>query len=247
MKNIISKKLFMFSFVCITVCVFLGIVKKRQDKDLINLQTGFERSSMQSYEFYDKSIQDRLSALVEEEQKSMDEINEKIRILRLKYELMELVEKKSNLIEDENTYKAYEKYFQMKQGELARIENIEDLSECGKVGFLNGHFGGVIFQIDRGMWLQYNSDIVNDIEEELLPRSLIITDPSMNLGFMNARAGMNFEKIQENAYAGEIQEGFMYWWEEKVYYIQYTDEYYEYVFLSNDQDGRDSRLIVSHK
>lgn len=87
----------------------------------------------------------------------------------------------------------------MKQGELARIENIEDLSECGKVGF------------------------------------------------MNARAEMNFEKIQENAYAGKIQEGFMYWWEEKVYYIQYTDEYYEYVFLSNDQDGRDSRLIVSHK
>lgn len=90
-----------------------------------------------------------------------------------------------------------------------RIEK-EDLTECGKVGFLNGHFGGVVFQIDQGMWLQYSSDNVNDIEEELLPRSLIITDDSMNLGFMDARAGMNFEEIQENAYAGEIQEGFMY-------------------------------------
>ena len=127
-----------------------------------------------------------------------------------------------------------------------RIEK-EDLTECGKVGFLNGHFGGVIFQIDQGMWLQYSSDNVNDLEEELLPRSLIITDDSMNLGFMDARAGMNFEEIQENAYAGEIQEGFMYHWEEKVYYIQYSDEYYEYIFLSNNQDGRDSELIVSHK
>ncbi|MGN0280455.1 MAG: hypothetical protein ACI4C4_13975 [Lachnospiraceae bacterium] len=123
----------------------------------------------------------------------------------------------------------------------------EDLTECGKVGFLNGHFGGVIFQIDQGMWLQYSSDNVNDLEEELLPRSLIITDDSMNLGFMDARAGMNFEEIQENAYAGEIQEGFMYHREEKVYCIQYSDEYYEYIFLSNNQDGRDSELIVPHK
>lgn len=235
----------MFSFVCIVVCICLGMVKKRQD--LINLKTGFERSSVQSYESHDKLIQDRLTALAEEEKKSMNVIKGKIQLLQLKYELMELVEKQSNLIEDGNSRAVYEKYFQIRQGELARIEKLEDLSECGKFGFLNGHFSGVIFQIDRSIWVQYSNDTVNEIEGDLLPRSLIITDSSMNLGFMDARAGMNFEKIQENAYAREIQEGFMYWWEEKVYYIQYTDEYYEYVFLSNDQDGRDSRLIVSHK
>lgn len=151
----------------------------------------------------------------------------------------------SNRMEDENTCTVYEKYFQMKQGELARIEKLEDLSECAIFGFLNGHFGGVIFQIDQGMWLQYSND--NDIEEELLPRSLIITDSAIDLGFMDARAGMNFEEIQQNAYAGEIEEGFMYWWEEKVYYIRYTDEYYEYIFLSGEPDGRDSWLLVSHK
>lgn len=153
----------------------------------------------------------------------------------------------SNRMEDENTCTVYEKYFQMKQGELACIEKLEDLSECAKFGFLNGHFGGVIFQIDQGMWLQYSNDNVNDIEEELLPRSLIITDSAIDLGFMDARAGMNFEEIQQNAYAGEMEEGFMYWWEEKVYYIRYTDEYYEYIFLSDEPDGRNSWLLVSHK
>lgn len=77
-------------------------------------------------------------------------------------------------------------------------------------------------------------------------RKMIILDWEL-LGFMDARAGMDFEEIQKNAYVGEIQEGFMYSWEEKVYYIRYTDEYYEYIFLSGDQDGSDSWLIVSHK
>ncbi|MBP3475824.1 MAG: hypothetical protein J6K48_05850 [Lachnospiraceae bacterium] len=149
--------------------------------------------------------------------------------------------------DDENPCLKYEKYFQMKQGELARIEKLEDLSECGKFGFLNSHFGGVVFRIDEGVLVQYSNDIVSDIDEELLPRSLIIMDSSLNLGFMDARAGMDFEEIQKNAYVGEIQEGFMYSWEEKVYYIRYTDEYYEYTFFSGDQDGSDSWLIVSHK
>lgn len=222
-------------------------MKEGQEKALLNLQADSGLVSVQSYTLLDDSLQDKLAAIVEEEKNSVNELMNKIQLLRLKYELMLLVEKQSNLIEGKNSYTVYEKYFQMKQGELARIEKLEDLSECGKFGFLNGHFGGVIFQIDRCMWLQYSSDTVNEIEEELLPRSLIITDSSMNLGFMDARAGMNFEEIQENAYAGEIQEGFMYWWEEKVYYIRYTDEYYEYIFLSSEQDGRDSWLIVSHK
>lgn len=149
--------------------------------------------------------------------------------------------------DDENPCLKYEKYFQMKQGELARIEKLEDLSECGKFGFLNSHFGGVVFQIDEGVLVQYSNDIVSDIDEELLPRSLIIMDSFLNLGFMDARAGMDFEEIQKNAYVGEIQEGFMYSLEEKVYYIRYTDEYYEYTFFSSDQDGSDSWLIVSHK
>lgn len=49
---------------------------------------------------------------------------------------------------------------------------------------------------------------------------------------MDARAGMDFEEIQQNACKGEIQKGFMYWWEqielivcEKNHYDTYGVKY----------------------
>lgn len=58
---------------------------------------------------------------------------------------------------------------------------------------------------------------------------------------------MDFAQIQENAYAAEIQEGFMYFEDGVVYYIQYADEFYNYTFVSNFEDGGDSWLIVDKR
>ena len=38
----------------------------------------------------------------------------------------------------------------------------------------------------------------------------------------------------------------MYFYEAPVYYIQYTDQFYEYTFISDFEDGKDSWLIVDH-
>lgn len=57
---------------------------------------------------------------------------------------------------------------------------------------------------------------------------------------MNARAGMDFEKIQENAYGIEINEGFMYNENLKVYYMEYRDNDYKYIFVSDSPNGSES-------
>lgn len=111
--------------------------------------------------------------------------------------------------------------------------------------FLDGHFSGVTFSINDDIMIQYIN--TTDIWEYLLPRYIIITSGDTNFGFMNARAGMNFEEIQQSAYEEEVREGFMYWYEQGVYYIRYTDDYYEYIFLSDYPDGKDSWLMISKK
>lgn len=240
MKNI-SKDilLILFSICCGLVCIKLYVIKEKQADRLLELRMDISQGYSQS----DLDIEN--TVLFEEKlNESKDHLRDRqdeFLLLQLKYDLISLLEEKSN--EDENPYAVYEKYLQLKQGELARIEEDTDLSEWGRLGFLNGHFSGVTFSINKDMMIQYRNE--NNVWEYLLPRCLIITSSDMNMGFMNARAGMNFEEIQQNAYEEEIIEGFMYWYEQEVYYIRYIDGYYEYIFLSDYQDGRDSWLIIS--
>ena len=158
-------------------------------------------------------------------------------------EIQKLLMKKEN----ESSHMIYEKYFGLTQGELARIEGMEDLSTCGMFGFLNSHFGGVTFDIDDGILVQYGNDNMSQIWESAFPRAIIITGPEANIGFMDARAGMDFAQIQENAYEAEIQEGFMYFDDGIVYYIQYADEFYDYIFISDYEDGWDSWLVIEKR
>ncbi len=140
----------------------------------------------------------------------------------------------------------YEKYFQLKQGDMARIEGIENLDTCGKSGFLNSHFGGVLFGMDESVWVQYRNDVFGPIWEYLTPRTIIVTDTAPHMGFMGTLAGMDFAQIQENLYETEMQEGFMYHEDNKVYYLQYGDEYYDYIFCSPQEDGSDAWLLIEH-
>lgn len=190
-------------------------------------------------DLYD-SIKSDMEKLLEEDIQELHEIEDKIKILQVKYDLLKLLEDKGN--EDENPTITYGQYFHLKQGELARREEINDLSIYEKFGFLNGHFSGPIIQIDDGMSVQYINEYY--ILEDILPIAVIITDSDINLGYMDARAGMDFEQIQQNAYEKDIEEGFIYSWEMPVYYVQYNDDYYEYTFISNDPDGQESWLIV---
>lgn len=186
------------------------------------------------------SVKSDIEALAEESARELSEIEDKTKILQVKYDLFELLEDKSN--EDENPAVTFGKYFQLEQGELARIEGVEDVSIYDKFGLLNSHFTGPVIWIDDSMSVQYNNEYY--VLEDILPTAVIITDSGIDLGYMDARAGMDFEEIQQNAYEKDIEEGFMYSWEMPVYYIQYRDEYYEYTFISDDSNGQDSWLIV---
>ncbi len=173
----------------------------------------------------------------------LDEIEEKTQYLQLYYRLLTLLETTSNEIKDESPVLVYEKYFQLQEGELTRICGIEDMEECRSIGYLDSHFGGPVISINQNLYVQYGN--ISDIYEYQLPGHIIITGSNIDLGFMGARAGMDFLQIQENAHEEEIQEGFMYTADMTVYYIEFTDGFYDYIYYSDYPDGRDSCLIIS--
>lgn len=182
---------------------------------------------------------------LKEQEKQLRDRKEELQLLQLKNDLLDLVEKKGN--EDEDSYIIYEKYFRMKQGEMLRIENSDDLSVCGMWGHLNSHFGGVTFGTVEDILIQYGNDSMSEPREYELPRALIIFNKNENRGPMEALAGLNFAQIQEALYETEIQEGFMYFEDGTVYYIQYEDAHYAYTFVSDYEDGRESWLVIDKK
>lgn len=144
--------------------------------------------------------------------------------------------------EDSCSYTLYEECFGLKQGELARSMNIKSADELGKEGFLNSHFGGITIGVGEGIYVQYSN--TDSILEDILPCGIIIESDNTELGFMGARAGMNFGEIQNNAYPAEVKKGFIYNEEIDVYYLEYLDESYRYLYLAYNPEGSDSWLLV---
>ncbi len=148
----------------------------------------------------------------------------------------------STEVTEGSSYTLYEKYFGLKQGELARSMNIKSADELGKEGFLNSHFGGITIDVGEGIYMQYSN--TDSILEDMLPCGIIIESDNTELGFMGARAGMNFGEIQNNAYPAEVKKGYIYNEEIDVYYLEYFDEFYRYLYLSYNPEGSDSWLLV---
>lgn len=177
-----------------------------------------------------------------EVQEQLDEQLKKLDAVQKEYVFLVLLEEKANERAPGNMQDKYEKYFHLPQGKLARAQ----AGRVGQEGFLNSHFGGAVIQIDEGIYVQYSRPADLPISESLLSSSLIVENPGIDMGFMNARAGMNFLEIQEKAYAEEIQTGFMYTSTMEVYYIEYADDVYQYQYVSFERDGSNSWLIISH-
>ena len=157
--------------------------------------------------------------------------------LQNKYELITLLEETENHVAREMCPETmYDKYFGIRQGELARVQGIEDVDSCGATGMLNSHMSGLIFLIGEEIWVQYGNR--NEIDEELTASRLIIDNPELDFGYMGARAGMDFEEIQSHTGECEVQEGFMYTESRKVYYMEFDDGYYHYVYMSEDPEGK---------
>lgn len=237
---------YIFSVLCVISSICFYTWKEKQTEKYLALKADMLENNIQNIAIANGTLLEKVNRQVEEKQKYLDSLNEKINTLQEEYNFLKLLEQKSNEREESGSSKIYEKYFQLKQGELARRQGIETSEECGKMGFLNSHFGGITLNVDEGIYVQYYNSPPSPILEDLLPSRLIITNPDFKLGFMDAQAGMDFEEIQENAYETEINEGFMYNEDLEVYYVKYCDSDYEYTFVSNSSNGDESWLIISH-
>lgn len=198
---------------------------------------------------YVDSLEDILSktekSLRANTEKSLREKQADISRFRERYAVLAMLEEKENqaarkLCPD----RMYEKYFRLKEGELARIEGVEDAEQVGCLGSLNSHFTSFAFEIHMGMWVQYSDK--GYIVEYNTPGAIVIENPDVDLGYMDARAGMNFEEIQDRAGVGEIQTGFMYTSSYEIYYLEYEADGYVYRYLSDQPDGTDSWLEISY-
>lgn len=236
---------YFFNILCVVSSICLYTWKEKQSNRYMVYKTRILENDIQCIAI-NSILLGKINIQVQEKQKYIDNLYEKNNVLQEKYVFLKLLEQKSNEREESSPCEIYEKYFRLKQGELARRQGIETSEESGKMGFLNSHFGGISLNVDEGIYVQYYNSPPSPLLEDLLPSNLIITNPNIDLGFMNAHAGMDFEKIQENAYGIEINEGFMYNENLKVYYMEYRDNDYKYIFVSDSPSGSDSWLIICH-
>lgn len=234
---------------CVTGCILLYHKKEEQkailaDIGLYIIQEKVEQSEPETTDTSHDSMSEECEELLKEQEVDLQDREEELQLLQLRNDLQNLLEEKES--ENEDSYIIYEKYFRMKQGELAQIEGMKDLSDCGAWGSINAYLSSVTFNIDDSMFIQYRNTNSSPIWEYLTPRTITITNSVSNMGFMGTLVGMDFVQIQENLYETEILEGFMFHEDGTVYYIQYGDEYYDYIFYSDYEDGRDSWLLIEH-
>lgn len=235
------------SIACMAGCILLYHEREEQNKTLQNIVSDFAKedgaqNDKKQADMPQLLAEDVSVALLEEQEADLNGLEDELKLLQIKYDLQKKLEEREN--DSTNPKMIYEKYFRLKQGDMARIEGIENLDICGKFGVLNSHFGGVLFGMDESVWVQYRNDAFGPIWEYLTPRTIIIFDAAPHMGFMGTLAGMDFVQIQENLYETDIQEGFMYNEDSKVYYLQYGDEYYDYIFCSTQEDGANSWLLI---
>ena len=245
-SNIKKVLLGIISIGCVVGSVCLYLVKDGQIEKLNSMKEIFLENEVQRNNPVDELLTQRMEMQLINAKDQIDELQLRMEFLQQEHDFLVLLERKANERETDDAREKLEKYFQIRQGELARIQGIESSEECGNWGFLNSHFGGITLAVDEDMYVQYYNSPPTPILEYLLPDSLIIMNPDIDLGFMGARVGMDFEEIQENAYEGEIHTGFMYNEDNEIYYIEYFDDYYEYIYASYKPDGSDSWMVINH-
>lgn len=226
-----------FSMVCTAGSLTIFLLTKNQNDQLADMRKHISENDNCDLGADYHQLTENMELYRTEVQEQLDKQQEKLDAAQKEYDFLVLLEKKAT----GNVRDKYEKYFHLPQGKLAR----EQAGRVGQEGFLNSHFGGAVIDIDEGIYVQYSRPAELPVSESSLPTSLIVENPDIDMGFMNARAGMNFLEIQENAYAEEIQTGFMYTSTNEVYYIEYTDDAYLYQYVSNERDGSNSWLIIS--
>lgn len=244
---------YLFSVWCVVSCLWLYRIE-RSAADPEEPEMEIPSQDISDIEDAEKAYVDSLEDILSNTEKSLRANTEKtlrekqadISRFRERYAVLAMLEEKENqaarkLCPD----RMYEKYFRLKEGELARIEGVEDAEQVGCMGNLNSHFTSFAFEIHMDMWVQYSDK--GYIVEYDTPGAIVIENPDVDLGYMDARAGMNFEEIQDRAGIGEIQTGFMYTSSYEIYYLEYEADGYVYRYLSHQPDGTDSWLEINQK
>lgn len=166
--------LVLFSIGCVVGSVQLYLLKEERNAQLKYIKKIMMESNIQGNNLVDERLREKMQLQLSKMREQSDEWQTKLDSLQQEYDFLVLLERKANERESDDAREKLEKYFQIRQGELTKIQGIESSEECGEWGFLNGHFGGITLAVDEDMYVQYYNSPPTPIYEYLLPRSLII-------------------------------------------------------------------------
>lgn len=129
-----------------------------------------------------------------------------------------------------------DKYFQIEKEELYAIVNSHNIGGC----LINMQESDMEIFVGEGMWLRYGVGI-----EDNLPLGLIIRNPTVNIGYRNARAGMLLRDL-ENEFP-VVEEKFIHLGYAGIYYLQYEDNNYMYYYMAIDDRDYPTILYIEPK
>ncbi|MCM1232910.1 MAG: hypothetical protein NC489_22520 [Ruminococcus flavefaciens] len=234
-------------FICDIVCIALSIVFFFQ---IMTQQRGLSETEMtvaiENLMEENTTLQERGTEMISDIQKftlNAKELDEKIREAESRYEEVKsyyqiklYIDSVQAQIDVENGSSEYiDRYFRIEKEELCAIVDSYDIGRP----IIEGEAGMRIF-VGEEMWLRYGTEVGDN-----LPIGLIIQNPTVDIGYQNARAGMLLKDLER--ILPDAEEKFLSLEYAGIYYLQYEDDSYSYYYMAIDSRDYPTILYIEPK
>ena len=156
------------------------------------------------------------------------------------YHIRQYIDSLSAQIYAENGSSEYiDRYFRVEKGELQAIVNDYDIAEEIEAFPITLAESEILLPIGEKVWLRYEAGNGNN-----LPLGLFIQNPTLDIGYGDARAGMHMWEIK-GSITQELERVSLDWGD--IYYRRYEDDSYRYYYLSVGDRDKHSILYIEHQ
>lgn len=229
-------------FVCDIICIIASFIlccqmRRQKDADLETEMTAAIESLKEENNALRENMKENIDFLLQ-----MNEIEEKMKEAESEYEALETSYQIRMYIDsiaaqlgaEKGSSNYLDRYFRIEKGELeAIINDYSGEKKCESFPMAIEE-SELFLPIGEKMWIRYGAESADKI-----PVGLVIQNPTVDIGYRNARAGMTLYDIKREL-SGEER---TYTLDGTInYYLHYEDGVYDYYYIS--VDGRDYPTIL---
>ncbi|MDE7184204.1 MAG: hypothetical protein K2O40_06970 [Lachnospiraceae bacterium] len=187
------------------------------------------------------SMQDFLSKYIEIQQ-NLDAEKTAYDKLETDYKKVLYLDSITIKLDQESESKTWiDRYFRIKKEELHKILDESEVSVKLAAAFSDKGVGDELLPAGDKIWLRYREDSLNDD----FPAGLVIQNPTVDIGYKNARAGMSLFDIEAEDTDTKIEETDTQWGYFR--YLRYEDDSYTYYFVAFAAYGDCTILYIAPK